>query len=174
MTREQLEAAGRVIGEETVRLDLDWSKWNEEHRGDSAETSPAAPPIDATPGPAAKTSSPWTPGGVKASPAAARKVLEKAGLDVSHDVAPSYTHTGQMYGGGGFSSKGIRIAKATIDTRLSYSFGRSSTVPDYERTRAAQQMEQARSLLHAAGFETRELPYLRGTYEVQKPPKKAK
>lgn len=32
--QEDLEAAGRLVGEELARTDLDWGAWNEEHKGE--------------------------------------------------------------------------------------------------------------------------------------------
>lgn len=116
----------------------------------------------------------WTPGGNTAVVAAASKVLEKAGIKLSTTGKAKYTHTGQLYGGGARSTRGIVIEKAGSATRLSYSYGSAFTVLDSDRENAAAEISRARKLLHDAGFETRELSYLKNTYEVQKPPKPVK
>lgn len=113
----------------------------------------------------------WTPGGNTAVVAAASKVLEKAGIKLSTTGKAQYTHTGQMHGGGAKSSRGITIEKAGSSTRLSYTYGSSWNISDKDMESAAAEVNRARDLLHAAGFETRELSFLKNTYEVQKPPK---
>jgi hypothetical protein len=116
----------------------------------------------------------WTPGGTRAGKAAVSKTLEKAGIQLSTMSKPQYTHTGQLYGGGSHASRGVSIS-GTIDTRVSYSFGSSTYSPsDSDRAKASAEIGKAREALHAAGFETRELSFLKNNYEVQKPPKVAR